>query len=143
MIQANELRIGNWVDHYFSDDSDETVTDRMYEQIEASDLDDSDYLKDCQPIPITIDMLLKKMGFAHQGNRISLLIFEGYVSIVHLFNRFPLCLEVDNSRMPLHDIKYVHQLQNLYSALTGEELIIDFNADQGEGGAVSDTTEGD
>lgn len=74
-------------------------------------------IEDMKPIPLTEEWLVK-FGFENG----ELLVFEGYV----LFKKFPdiITLEIDGNRMPLHGFKYVHQLQNLYFALTGEELTI-------------------
>lgn len=78
---------------------------------------------ECNPIPLTLEWL-ERMGFKKVPNGVGLLVLEGYVEISSLFTGFPLTLGIDGSRMPLHQVKYVHQLQNLYFALTGEDLEI-------------------
>lgn len=120
MIPVNELRVGNWVDHYFPDESDESVTDRMYEQIEVSDLSDDEYLSSCFPIQITREILEKfgfdKEGYLYIGDR-WLLYKSGVLSICgrdactsgH-------CFDVN--------IEYLHQLQNICFDLSKTEFPI-------------------
>lgn len=75
-----------------------------------------------KPIPLSPEWL-ERCGFNTKvKNGIALNILEGYVFITSLFTGLPLTLEIDGNRMPLHSVKYVYQLQNLYFALTGEEL---------------------
>lgn len=44
-------------------------------------------------------------------------VFEGYVSIKKMFNKFPLVLEIDGSRMPLHYITRKVELDTLIRLL--------------------------
>lgn len=104
-MKVNELRIGNWVRIR---ESDTKV------QVEAYMLNLSE-LSNCQPIPLT-PKILEKRGFASNPyqDRYELgdLHFE-YCGIRNIVwcEKYP-------------HIKYLHQLQNLYFALTGEELTI-------------------
>ena len=111
MIKANELRIGNLV-----------KDDDLYYEVDITVLLDIDSF---EPIDITEEWLLK-LGFKKQAKTywISLyslkaeLHFEVYIKDMVLY------LKSDNSNFIFDPIKYIHQLQNLYFALTGEELEI-------------------
>jgi len=70
-----------------------------------------------QPIPITEEWLLK-FGFEEQDR-----VFHNQIALYkgnECFNYNASFFEHDN----FVSIEYVHQLQNLYFALTGEELIL-------------------
>jgi hypothetical protein len=119
MINVNELRISNWVDG--------GVNGSLYYRVKASDFVNTDFTK-TKPIELTEDILIKC----------------GFVEVINNFewdlpdHSFP----VKRKRGTNHfkalyqgvEIKYLHQLQNLYFALKGEELNIEPNA------PVSDTT---
>lgn len=102
MINANELRIGNWL--YLS------VRD------EAFQWDEYDFLEDgslARPIPLT-PKIMRKCGFEKDGcywrnpDNELFLIEEFEVSFYNSINE---------------TIKYLHQLQNSYFAMTYDELI--------------------
>jgi len=127
MLQPAELRIGNWIGmrgiptSILLEDSEFLPT-----RVDLETIKDIDALSDFEysAIPLTPE-ILEKAGFEKADNGIALKTFEGYVWIGSLFEGFPLTLEIDGNRMPLHHIKHVHQLQNLYFALTGEEIKIE------------------
>lgn len=76
-----------------------------------------------KPIPLTEEWLLK-FGFNKEGNTIykELNGFEfGTINTNRYKPRFYLQTQGSTSNITL-PIKFVHQLQNLYFALTGEEL---------------------
>jgi hypothetical protein len=73
------------------------------------------------PIPLTPD-ILKACGFIAFENGLARELNEPYQQVVYLFNKFPLCLEVDTCRMPLHHIRHLHQLQNFYFSICDNEL---------------------
>lgn len=113
-MKANELRIGNWVNYRIYDKLDNPQEYFDLSQVDAIDLQtlDNHYY---QPIPITEEWLVK-LGFINWDinawiNKISLHKQDG-VYWHHSYSGHEICLE------------YVHQLQNLYFALTGEELQI-------------------
>jgi len=122
-MRAEELRIGNW----FKEDTLEP----KYAQITAEQILDlyDDPLDDFyQPIPITEDWLLK-FGFEKEKSDIP--------TFSKVFGRFIeddyehcliINLDADDNLYTVFNgvkliLKYVNQLQNLYFALTGEELI--------------------
>jgi len=118
MINATELRIGNLVR---LKEHDAQVKVEQYQLCESD-------LIDVQPIPITRDWLLKNG-------------FKEYIDFglrTGTYDKMPLCgfaYSMNTKKvMILHDgnhlchwidikIEYVHQLQNIYFALRGEELI--------------------
>lgn len=107
MIKANELRIGN----YFQSN---VVGTLCIGQIHPADfaLYDGVILSNIEPIPLTEEWLIK-FGFSVYKHGAEL----GNFSILKLLNPIEYnCLGVN--------LKYVHQLQNLYFCLCGEELTI-------------------
>jgi hypothetical protein len=104
-MKANELRIGNWVRLREHD---------AFIQIEQYQLCESELIN-VQPIPITEEWLLK---FWFISNPYEDRYEKGSIHIECLKTKGETYLWIEN--MP--HIKYVHQLQNLYFALRGEEL---------------------
>jgi len=119
-MKSTELRIGNLV-YPFKD------TPKKALGVGANILvafTDSQFL-DCEihqiePIPLTEEWLLKfgfqKGGFDYLKNNLEISklnngIFDAY------------CTDLE-SFVFISEIKYVHQLQNLYFALTGDELTV-------------------
>jgi hypothetical protein len=108
MIKANELRLGSWV----NDAGVNIKVDKSY----MSYLLDYPNNKRTKPIPLTPE-ILEKLGFVYRQD-------TGYWKIHDLiFGRdikpyFSLYLKMRVAT----SIQYLHQLQNLYFALTGEEL---------------------
>jgi hypothetical protein len=106
-MKITELRIGNWVKQ----------PNGIIEVFTVSDLDDegdiNSYLEDeIEPIPLTEEWLIK-FGFERWN--------DVYNNFYHKLNG----VEIENGNIYVghgNEIKYAHQLQNLYFALTGEEL---------------------
>ena len=120
-MEASELRIGN----YYAIAENDGI---KYKQIKYLVESESDFFSNgdnitqaAKPIPLTEEWLLK-FGFEKIG---------GYLWDCKKLgeNRFlnnpfsPTHFEV-RGFIPKSHIQYVHQLQNLYFALTGEELTI-------------------
>ena len=113
MIEENELRIGNYIKRKQSGTIVETKQFMLH-----------DYeLKYFEPIPITEEWLLKfgidftsEKEWYHITFTIKGLLFETSTSMDGF--TYNLCFE------DMINIKYVHQFQNIYFALTGEELTI-------------------
>jgi hypothetical protein len=111
-MKANELRIGNWI--YSKTYSKEIQMKSFFGlcNVEAS----PDLFK---PIPLTEEWLLK-FGFERMkffGTNINYLLKE------------PICIstsdmvvELNKPNFIIKQIKYIHEIQNLYFALTGKEL---------------------
>ena len=114
-MKANELRIGNWYDH---NGVQKQVTPNTIEEVWVAER------TWCKPIPLTKKWCLN-LGFE---------VFEGKIS----YDRDKLSiyfgdtiLSGNNGRTYWNGCsileespKYVHQLQNLYFALSGEELTL-------------------
>lgn len=101
MVNASELRIGNWAVNYGN-----------YVCIEADDIVDCHYSPESyDPISLTPE-ILEKAGFRIDPNS------KKHAGKVHRCQGITINLETSR-------IKYLHQLQNLYFALTGEELQIE------------------
>ena len=103
-MNAKELRLNNWVINPFGTLFQITVIDeRMY---------------DFKPIPLTEEWLVK-FGFEYD------VLEEFYFEMNDIRGQF---YEEENSfeldHYELANCYYVHQLQNLYFALTGQELEI-------------------
>ena len=103
MIEAKELRIGNIASWGLGS---------IILDIDNFNEEDLDY---CSPIPLTEEWLVK-FGFDdnfHKGKFWVCLDDDGYFYTNHNLN--------DEG---FTEVLHVHQLQNLYFALTGEELTI-------------------
>jgi hypothetical protein len=136
-MKASELRIGNLIKgvYYKHDDEDEETELETICKVVTLDVsgigdypiyvysdEDIEHFSDFEPIPLTEEWLLK-FGFEVSGGEISynknkLSIYYGDTILSGKNGR-----TYWNSWTILEESpKYVHQLQNLYFALTGEEL---------------------
>lgn len=106
-MQVEELRVGNWV--YIEGSKPQKVYVVRYWEI---NYDDSDAIK---PIPLTEEILLK-CGAKHWRNP-TYYVFETPYSPNIEFQPGDVC--------NYEHIKNLHQLQNLYFALTGKELNVE------------------
>src|SRR5689334_713822 len=111
MITANELRIGNWVSNGHQNYA---VDANMIYDIDA-------FSVRFDPIPLTPE-LLKTCGFK-QGYRSTLFLEYGYLVASYARDEVFHQIEVNDLTYDTHQsvVKYLHQLQNLYFALTGSE----------------------
>jgi hypothetical protein len=112
-MKANELRIGNWV-MVFPVKHPQQVCDVMFDSVNTESVFGQHY-GEVDPIPLTEDWLLK---FGFVSNPYEDRYEKGTIHIECDKTKGATYLWIEN--MP--HIKYVHQLQNLYFALTGEEL---------------------
>jgi hypothetical protein len=120
-MNAQELRLGSIV---FKHD--------VYYTIKWYDFEDSEQDSDMglyyKPIPLTPE-ILDKVGFKHNENMCSwdLVINSGLLAIddtdfsIAIFNNHS---ELGFAGSNKSSVKSVHRLQNIYFALTGEELNI-------------------
>ena len=111
-MKPNELRVGNWVNN---NEEDYQITSATISQLERVD-------STAKPIELTPEWA-KRLGFEIVGGGIS-------------YDKDKLCLYFGDSILSgkngrtyfnswailEHTPKYVHELQNLYYALTGVEL---------------------
>lgn len=116
-MKASELRIGNW----FKED----ILEQTYAQITAEQILDfyEDPLDDFyKPIPLTEEWLLK-FGFISMYSNYTIKAGDYYNSIKQDCGKWIYSYdESDAGCYELKEIKYVHQLQNLYFALNDKEL---------------------
>jgi hypothetical protein len=120
-MKANELRIGSLV--YITD----TSTQLFYKQETQINIHNLMYLCgetkepfefEIEPIPLTEDWLLK-LGF----KQVPKIKSEYYKHGISFDVKDNTCfIETDSTPEYFNHIKHVHQLQNLYFALTNEEL---------------------
>jgi hypothetical protein len=115
-MKANELRIGNLLNH----NNGSMVGSFIVGLIHLEDIiKENPHAREYEPIPLTEEWLLR-LGFekpAHSWN--------GKIFHLSQWDAYPLnwCVAMDkNGAVIVHKLKYVHQLQNLYFALTNEEL---------------------
>lgn len=116
-MKANELRIGNWVYNH------EPRKEYLLQVESGNQIDfESEYYL---PIPLTEEWLLK-FGFKTVRNSFLSfqLIYEQYGLHFKVFKNgvISFVLKDRNGKDEYRQINHVHQLQNLYFALTGEEL---------------------
>ncbi len=120
MIQANELRIGNWVN----------LKSSGYVRVEVDSIGDIvNNPAIFEPIPLA-PKILEKAGFTERQQSFFSYYFIDYIQVA-VQKRFEI-EEIDDRPTFLWmagnniiHIHYLHQLQNLYHALTGRELEID------------------
>ena len=107
-MKVTELRINNWIQFRHTETPVRiTLGDFVREY-------NDEHLEDYEPIPLTEEWLLK-FGFEYSDlNGDSGLWKIPPFQIYGKYNQF-----LYDYRL---DVNYVHQLQNLYFALTGEEL---------------------
>lgn len=130
MIQANELRIGNWVNyHNFNNDGNPRYFKARDIYFEDGKIGLTDgriqlpctYLEYIKPIPLTEEILLK-CGF--EGSKETIFTRNDIGSIYfrkpYLESSLYLIKAVSGDKMT--SVTHLHQLQNLYFALTGKEL---------------------
>jgi hypothetical protein len=131
-MKANELRIGNYVRTYGQDVGHRTIVGITPEGVNLLEQDEKIDYNLIEPIPLTEDRLERfgldrtngygwlKYGFNHGMVWFFIDIekkrFQG--------KRITVIAVYDDVELAICDIEYVHQLQNLYFALTGEELEI-------------------
>ena len=121
-MKAQDLRIGNNIFH-----RNKAITVN-WQELKWIQEENNNF----QPIPLTEEILLK-FGFSTTDYK------KGYIGIDHKAGgiitdfvlTYPLVIGEfqkhfiwEHSKFKYNELKYVHQLQNLYFALTNEELTI-------------------
>lgn len=125
-MKAQELRIGNWVDiKSFNGNQGIVRTQFNYDLLR--------YIHLCEPIPLTPE-ILEKCGFEKMEREWYQKKY--FTDCVEVAEEMEIVHNAKTKRCGVRDsddddnpyamtgkiIKYLHQLQNLYFALTGEEL---------------------
>jgi hypothetical protein len=115
-MKANELRLGNFINDFEGKlcTVSGTTNGWIWSKGAYEPIPDNSY----SPIPLTEEWLLK---FGFMSNPYQDRYEKGPLYIECDKTRGYLILWIDMSTHSI-DVEYVHQLQNLYFSLTGEEL---------------------
>lgn len=126
-MKASELRIGNYIKLMLNDQ------DFVEVQVTANDIEAVDNKKGVyEPIPLKVEWLLKN-GFSEENFDYTIPISDCMLEYLGLMPNDQQCSAYsvyifqgdegeDAHVVYLSDISYVHQLQNLYFAIAGNEL---------------------
>ncbi|MDD6210530.1 MAG: hypothetical protein PUB21_08000 [Bacteroidales bacterium] len=129
MINIKELRVGNYVKDrgnkilridYFE-------IDKVCQEMEVANMKVhplTEYVEHLEPVPISIDMLLK-FGFIDDSypgceEQIIFKLEEFWI----LYNRRSELYGIMLAERVVCELKYLHQLQNIYFDLQGKELLV-------------------
>ena len=121
-MKANELRIGNWI----RTSKEEQVVDVLCDSVSTMSYQCLPYC-DVAPILITEEWLIK-FGYTKDkdGDFVKnkyCIGSEGWFGVAHLkYETLGVSMNERHYECISHNIKHVHQLQNIIYALTGEEL---------------------
>lgn len=119
-MKAEELRIGNII----KINDTETVVEGFStwdNLIQSSDFAERD-ISEFEQIPLTEEWLLK-FGAKWDSDYVALEVNKLTIR-THLPNMKPASIFAYFDGIRIKQLKYVHELQNLYFALTGQELTI-------------------
>jgi hypothetical protein len=116
MIQANELRIGNWI---YIDNGEKS----KYEyEVTAHDIEEiADNGIDCFPIPITPERL-EKCGFDSENYFFIVDLFGNKASLCYDFGDRTLGIVVNSKSAFWMPCEHLHNLQNMVFAFINKEL---------------------
>lgn len=131
MIQANEIKIGNRFirelhnSHGLEYDHDFILTEEWMGKLFGDNV--SIALQDLNPIPLSKEVLFA-YGFEKENNGWHINKPTSYTQpYFSLFDKNygegELSLFLNGSDLPMPEIKYLHELQNLYYALTKTKII--------------------
>lgn len=127
MIKIEELRIGNWViwKDVLKDNHREELDPCEDEPYKLCSYDEFEWVHEFDPIPLTHEILLK-CGF--EEGAWFLHIPKCNLYFVWFSDTGTVELEISEGTYSPglnYECKHLHQLQNLYYALTGKELNIE------------------
>lgn len=123
VILLNELRIGNTI-YFIICDKEDTKLDE-YKEITV-DVADFEFIRDnnslFEGIPLTKELLLK-YGFIQEENEY---FFKNETLSISIGTCFYVLSNLGSGESIIknNNLKYLHQLQNLYFSLTGRELTV-------------------
>jgi hypothetical protein len=122
IMKASELRLGNWVEQ-----PNEGVTKVTSILNDLQIITETEYVDNyCRPIPLTEEWLLR-FGFTYKKTDKANCYTLHFFSVNFVTDgryKGKVFIRVANFNPDINNFLYVHQLQNLYHALTGEELTI-------------------
>lgn len=128
VILPSELRIGNLVGYKFGENEIYAIRSFDEEHVSLKDNISFDYIgfDEIEPLEIT-PFMLKKLGFYIVSDNEYKTRFDiledgrfDYILVKHKLCTSTIRFEGSS----LFNIKYIHQLQNLYFSLTGRELTV-------------------
>jgi len=120
-MKAAELRLGNWFNYFHPENgfSDTQIDIDYLILLDSEDFERSDY--EFEPIPLTEEWLIK-FGFSEKDERFEVIDYwKDTLKVSIGKSRTWFCIKNNSFSVT---IKHIHQLQNLYFALTGEELVL-------------------
>ena len=124
-MEANELRIGNYITWTLKNKKESTPTkvDLVCTDGVCIKTDVSIPINEVNPIPLTEEWLIKNLSEYIDGSEHSQ--YGRFIPVGVLYIQFPRFeLQTAAGNYLGVTVKYVHQLQNLYFAICGEELTI-------------------
>lgn len=127
MIEREELRIGNWVFDAKSKSNVQVAGIQFTGRCVVADNSYDDGKRGIEPEGITITArILKKAGFIKSSDFYILMIGD-YLKLSTIYSGKGIKLFGDGEQQigASREIIYLHQLQNLFFAITGEELKIE------------------
>jgi len=120
MIKANDLRVGNFVIDEDGDPLTITCIEENYVWHDSNLFSNIDTIRGIKLTPHT----LYQVGFK----------LDDSLSTIIRFRKSNFCIDLQKKRWYLHGyrnyprgMEFIHELQNLYFALTGEELTVEIN----------------
>lgn len=130
MIQPEEVRIGNWVQHAGGKKPKMITVEDFWSHYDRQDNKDRFYYY--EPIPLSGE-ILEKCGFKNLLHEKAIpsrewkigefTIFLGFDFVhLHRFSQWVYNYAYTGPQAPV--CEYLHQLQNLYYSLTGKELTV-------------------
>lgn len=121
-MESNELRIGNLIVHDDDSERQEYVVSITYDDETGLRFINGLVSEDIKPIPLNEDWLIK-FGAKKNGDiyHISLSNLKAEIHFEYYPNGVAV-IRSDFAELILDPIEHVHQLQNLYFALTNTEL---------------------
>ena len=138
-MKSNELRIGNWIKHDMFDKPMQVIGINIDDDRPRVGLKNKLILcgGEWKPIPLTEEWLLKfgfeafkkfKPGTLEKTEETEFITFIPRLGMALYYSKYPWENEYhyavlkNMTKEHIAILKYVHQLQNLYFALTGEEI---------------------
>jgi len=112
-MKANELRIGNYIQFRHTETPVKITLGDFVREYK------NEHLEDYEPIPLTEEWLVK---FGFESDSYQDMYVLGWLKINCDKTKGKLELWIENITGKVVYIEHVHQLQNLYFALTGEGL---------------------
>ena len=128
-MKVNELRIGNIIETPMGCQSIGGVcqAETPYIRLEGN-MHIGYRLTNCKPIPLTEEILLKCGFEIKPDSALPTFVYNGRLDlqVEFMLGKYSFRIEVENRHTTfVRVVDYLHQLQNLYFAITGEELRVE------------------